>query len=183
MDVRRTVCCILLLGAMAITAISCYQPQASPSADSSGRTSINETPVAAKPEADSAPSRSPVELAPARLGDTYAHQPLATGEPGMNTFTAPGAGSSTKLDRTYPGAPPQVPHAVDGLAITKDSNTCVSCHTTGVQLGEGHVATKIPESHYTNLQTGERQTILVGRRYNCLQCHVPQASAEALVDN
>jgi len=103
---------------------------------------------------------------------------LATGQPGMNTYPRDNPGKTTKLERPYDGAPPLIPHNVVEFDITRSNNDCLYCHLTGLELGEGHVATKIPLSHYIDEFTGEQKDEIVGIRYNCLQCHVPQSEEE-----
>lgn len=110
----------------------------------------------------------------------YFHDSLETGHPGMNVYSAPAPGQSTVLPREYPGAPPLVPHDISGFDITKDANACLACHSDGISFGEGHVATKIPPSHYTSQSTGEETTELQGLRYNCNICHIPQSEEQSL---
>ena len=87
------------------------------------------------------------------------------------------------LPRAYSGAPPQVPHSLDGLVpITRDSNTCLSCHQLPDQVGKKKVKgqpTALPTSHYTNVKNN---ALFMGR-YNCIQCHTPQANVNSLVGN
>jgi len=98
-------------------------------------------------------------------------------------------GQSKLLPRAYPGAPPQIPHAIsDFLPITTQSNMCISCHDLPEQWGkklEAGMATPIPPTHYTDQRNapGKVTDHLVGARYNCNQCHVPQTDAPALVEN
>ncbi len=103
-------------------------------------------------------------------GTVFSGKGLATGEPGVNIYTGSEPGQASKIERAYPGAPPLVPHAVDKMNITREKNDCIGCHKDGTRVGQD-VATKIPESHYEG-------TGLAGIRYNCLQCHVPQAEGE-----
>ncbi|MFQ6105144.1 MAG: nitrate reductase cytochrome c-type subunit [Candidatus Glassbacteria bacterium] len=101
---------------------------------------------------------------------------LATGQPGMNIYPTDQPGETTLLERPYSIAPPMVPHDVTGLEISRFSNDCLGCHLEGVEVSEGHVATKVPTSHFSNEYTGEeKEGMIVGIRYNCLQCHVPQS--------
>ncbi len=109
---------------------------------------------------------------------TYVHEVLTTGI-GTNTYSTDQPGSSTLLPREYPGAPPLVPHSLEGLRITLGQNACVGCYQTGVSFGEGHTATLIPESHYADQSTGERSDDVQAIRYGCLQCHLPQSPEEA----
>lgn len=112
---------------------------------------------------------------------THDARGLATGEPGMNTYTEAEPGETDVLARAYTGAPPLVPHSVKGLVIDRSTNDCIDCHLDGDELEEGHVATAIPPSHFVNEHTGARQEGQVtGVRYNCLQCHTPQARAAPL---
>lgn len=98
-------------------------------------------------------------------------------------------GKSRLLPRAYQGAPPQVPHSIsDFLPITAESNMCIACHNQPGQWGkprEKGVATPIPPSHYTDQRNapGKVTEHLVGARYNCNLCHVPQTDAPALVEN
>ena len=98
-------------------------------------------------------------------------------------------GESTVLPRGYPGAPPQIPHDVsEFLPITVQSNMCIACHAQPELWGkprEKGKPTPIPQSHYTDLRNapGKVTDHLINARYNCNQCHVPQADAPALVQN
>ncbi len=104
---------------------------------------------------------------------------LASGNPGMNVYSPSPPGETEKLDRPYNGAPPLVPHDVLEFNISRSANDCLDCHSEGVEIEEGHIATKIPPSHYLNEYRGEGQKgQITGIRYNCLQCHLPQASGE-----
>jgi cytochrome c-type protein NapB len=101
---------------------------------------------------------------------------LSTGQPGMNEYPANPPGETKKLPRSYPGAPALVPHSVIDYEINRSANDCLDCHLEGMEMDEGHVATKVPPSHFVNEYTGERKEgQVIGTRYNCLQCHVPQA--------
>jgi nitrate reductase cytochrome c-type subunit len=104
---------------------------------------------------------------------------LVTGKPGMNVYPANPPGETTTLKRPYDGAPPMVPHSISGSNINRTENDCIGCHLEGMTLSVGHTATKIPQSHYNNGYTGEhKDTEVIGIRHNCLQCHVPQSTAE-----
>lgn len=107
---------------------------------------------------------------------------LATGEPGMNTYPTSPPGETTKLERPYNGAPPLVPHSVLEFNISRSTNDCLDCHLEGLEIEEGHSATKVPASHYIDEYSGEHKNEQVtGMRYNCLQCHVPQSAEESPV--
>ncbi len=84
--------------------------------------------------------------------------------------------------RAFPGAAPAIPHAVeDFLPITRDQNACVDCHAIAEKKkGE---PTPIPPSHYTDLRNapGKRGDKVVGARWSCTACHLPQQDVEPLV--
>ncbi|MDA8186575.1 MAG: nitrate reductase cytochrome c-type subunit [Dehalococcoidales bacterium] len=132
-------------------------------------------PAAQKPGTPEAEAKKPDSGA-------YTHQSLATGSPGMNRYDAPPPGRANKVDRAYPGAPPVIPHSLNGLAITKDSNSCVGCHSTGMEVAPGHVATKIPDSHYVDPKTATKGSQISGTRYVCLSCHVPQSPDKQILE-
>ncbi len=104
---------------------------------------------------------------------------LASGQPGMNVYSTSPPGETTKLERPYKGAPPLVPHSVVEFNISRSANDCLDCHLEGAEIEEGHFATRVPPSHYLNEYRGKGQEDQVtGIRYNCLQCHLPQAAGE-----
>jgi len=117
-------------------------------------------------------------------------------------------GTSKKIPRAFQDAPPMIPHDTEGmLPITKDNNQCIQCHMPEVAASMG--ATPIPVSHFTNfrpktkvkgdkiLKNGkavkntsseklanvsiQKEDKLYAGRYNCSQCHAPQAT-NMLVD-
>lgn len=108
-----------------------------------------------------------------------------TTDPDPATFEYRQADPSTSgvLPRAYIGAPPQVPHSLDGLIpITRDSNACISCHQQPDQVGKKKVKgqpTALPATHYTDV----KNNALHMGRYNCTQCHTPQANVNPLVGN
>ena len=77
--------------------------------------------------------------------------------------------------RTFTQQPPLIPHSIRGYQQTKDANTCLMCHNkeSANQWGA-------KPAHY---QTVDGQQVLDNRRYFCLQCHVPQAESEPLLEN
>lgn len=98
-------------------------------------------------------------------------------------------GQSKLLPRAFSGAPPQIPHDIrDFLPITRENNLCIACHNLPDQWGtkrEAGAATPIPATHYTDRRNAPDKVTdhLINARYNCNQCHVPQADAPALVEN
>jgi cytochrome c-type protein NapB len=119
---------------------------------------------------------SAAAIGAAASGKAFSGKGLQTGKPGMNTYTDQTPGNTAPLPRPYPGAPPLIPHSVEGLSITRAANDCLGCHLEGMEVAEGHKATKMPASHFANPFTMEaRIDRPVGICYNCLQCHAPQA--------
>jgi nitrate reductase cytochrome c-type subunit len=104
---------------------------------------------------------------------------LIKGEPGMIEYPEGSPGETVLLERSYEIAPPFIPHDVSELQVNRSTNDCIDCHLDGMELDEGHTATKIPLSHISNQYSGEsKEGEVMGIRYNCIQCHVPQAMAE-----
>ena len=91
------------------------------------------------------------------------------------------AGDSKVLPRAWDGAPPQISHRVDKyLPITSDDNQCLECHDKPELIGNKETSKKpMPASHYATKDLDE----VSGARYNCTQCHVPQANAKLLVES
>ncbi|MEA3491902.1 MAG: nitrate reductase cytochrome c-type subunit [Campylobacterota bacterium] len=125
-------------------------------------------------------------------------------------YSRPAPGSATLFERAFVNAPPMIPHSVEGLLpITTDNNQCLGCHMPDVAKGVG--ATAIPSSHFTNYRpvtvieegkvvkegkelgstntsdvliavTTKTESLYQGR-FNCSQCHAPQAKIDAAVGN
>ena len=125
-------------------------------------------------------------------------------------YDRPAPGTAPRFERAYVNAPPMIPHSVEGLLpITKDNNQCLGCHMPDVAKGVG--ATPIPASHFTNYRPttvmkgdkvvkegkvlGQNNTsdVLIAKakklnhlyqgRFNCSQCHAPQADVKPIVGN
>lgn len=97
-------------------------------------------------------------------------------------FTKPAPGMSKKFQRSYENAPPLIPHSVDGLLpITKNNNACIGCHMPEVAQSMG--ATPIPKTHFMDFRSQKMLDHLAQQRFNCSQCHVPQANLKPLVEN
>ena len=97
-------------------------------------------------------------------------------------------GSGIVYKRAYPGAPPQIPHNIELMTPVKTMvNYCLSCHGRAEELSQPLQGkpTPIPASHYTDLRhaPGKVGSKVVGARYVCTQCHVPQADVDPLVKN
>lgn len=98
-------------------------------------------------------------------------------------YTQADAGTSTKVARSFENAPPLIPHSTEGLLpITTDNNICLTCHMP--EYAEAVGSTPIPKSHLFSLRDGkDLYGKLSDARFNCTQCHVPQANVTPLVKN
>ncbi len=125
------------------------------------------------------------------------------------TYTKVAPGQAKTIERSYVNAPPLIPHSVKGLVpITKGNNACLGCHLPSVAASVH--ATPIPKSHFVSFRPklvlknnkvikegdvvakvngGANEVFedklhkLYPGRYNCTQCHVPQANVKPLVNN
>ena len=82
--------------------------------------------------------------------------------------------------RNYPDQPPLIPHAIEGYALDLNANKCLSCHSR--RFTEQSQAPMISITHYQD-RDGNFLGGLAPRRYACLACHVPQTTANPLVEN
>jgi cytochrome c-type protein NapB len=88
--------------------------------------------------------------------------------------------SDVRRSRAYAMQPPVIPHKIDSYQLDKNANRCMFCHTrTRTQESQ---APMISVTHFMG-RDGNFLAELSPRRYFCLQCHVPQAPLEPLVDN
>jgi cytochrome c-type protein NapB len=84
------------------------------------------------------------------------------------------------IARNFEKQPPVIPHNIKGYQITSNVNMCMACH--GKRSAPTSGATPVGKSHYLDRDEKEQPNISA-RRYFCLQCHVPQHDAPALVGN
>lgn len=121
------------------------------------------------------------------------------------SFNAAAPGQSERIERSFENAPPLIPHTTVGfLPIKANLNMCLTCHMPNV--APATKATPIPKSHFmdfrpdivevdglvkayddnehqntvTTQDLGEK---LANTRYNCSQCHVPQANITIVLKN
>lgn len=88
--------------------------------------------------------------------------------------------SDVRRSRNYAMQPPVIPHKVEGYQIDKNANRCMMCHArTRTQESQ---APMISVTHFMDRQ-GNFLAELSPRRYFCMQCHVPQANANPLIEN
>ena len=100
--------------------------------------------------------------------------------PALLAYQGKTPGEQEKIARNFEQQPPLIPHKIDGYRIDKKANRCLECHDRPNYKEEN--APKIGDSHYKDRDGKELTHIWMGR-YNCNQCHVPQADAQPLVSN
>ncbi len=116
----------------------------------------------------------------------------------MPSYDSKAPGQAETIERSFENAPPLIPHSTEGLVpITKDNNMCLSCHMP--EVAPAMKSTPIPPSHMTDYRppvkesaAGGDKDLVVAKdlkgklnmaRYNCTQCHVPQAKVDVAVQN
>jgi cytochrome c-type protein NapB len=134
-----------------------------------------------------------------RKTDLYSETSETVGH--MTKYGSTPAGSSKKFARAYQDAPPMVPHSVEGmLPITINNNQCKTCHVDSAPYDK--TIPSVPPSHFTNFRPAsyavsgtntssedlsqvsiKKENKLVGARFNCSQCHAPQAEGLAVESN
>ena len=83
------------------------------------------------------------------------------------------------IRRAHKWQPPIIPHHIRGYQITKNVNTCMTCHSK-----KAAPRRRLRRSASRTLdREGKEHPNISTRRYFCLQCHVPQFDAEPLVGN
>jgi cytochrome c-type protein NapB len=92
-------------------------------------------------------------------------------------------GKSKPLGRAFENSPPLIPHDLTGmLPIAETNNACLNCHMPQQAAALG--ATPIPRSHFFDMDTGkDLKGVLDGKRYPCMQCHVPQVNIPEAIKN
>lgn len=109
---------------------------------------------------------------------------FATPSPPPFDYKEPDVGTvTTRAVRSYPTAPPMITHSIEGmLPITQENNMCKDCHVQPEEVGKKvapGMPIPAPASHYVDLKKGE---FYMGR-WNCVQCHRPQADVKPIVVN
>ena len=104
-------------------------------------------------------------------------------DPAVVTYGGGDVGTNKRAAKSYNTAPPMITHTVtDMLPITRDSNLCKDCHVqpdlVKQKITKG-MPIPAPGSHYANVKKGE---MYMGR-WNCIQCHRPQANVNVLVQS
>jgi len=93
------------------------------------------------------------------------------------------AGTSKLLGRAFENSPPLIPHDLTGmLPVVETNNACLNCHMPENAGAIG--ATPMPKSHFFDIDTGkDLKGTLDGKRYPCMQCHVPQVNIPEAIKN
>ncbi|WP_376963967.1 nitrate reductase cytochrome c-type subunit [Azospirillum sp. A26] len=85
-----------------------------------------------------------------------------------------------RVARNYPEQPPVIPHNVRDYQITLNNNQCLTCHSR--RFTEAVQAPMVSITHYVDRE-GQTLGAVSPRRYFCMQCHVPQTTAQPIVPN
>lgn len=103
--------------------------------------------------------------------------------PAHGTYSEVEPGKSRKFERAFENSPPLIPHDLTGmLPIAETNNMCIGCHMPDTARSIG--ATALPKSHFFDIDTNEDLGgKLDGKRYNCMQCHVPQMNIPEPIKN
>lgn len=104
-------------------------------------------------------------------------------DPSVVEYAGGDPGSNKRLVKSYNTAPPMITHSItDMVPITRDFNLCKDCHVQPdllkAKLAPG-MPIPAPATHYVNVKKGE----LYMGRWNCTQCHRPQAKVDVLVQS
>ncbi len=93
--------------------------------------------------------------------------------PDVLVYKGADPGENKLMKRGSITAPPQVPHTVEGLTISREQNDCMDCHDPNNEMeGMVYVSAK-------HLKGGG----VAMARFQCDMCHVPQANVKPLVKN
>lgn len=92
-------------------------------------------------------------------------------------------GKSKKFSRAFENSPPLIPHDLTNmLPIAETNNACLNCHMPEAALAMN--ATPLPKSHFFDIDTGKSLGgTLDGKRYFCMECHVPQVNIPEPIKN
>ncbi|MHB8880997.1 MAG: nitrate reductase cytochrome c-type subunit [Thermodesulfovibrionales bacterium] len=104
-------------------------------------------------------------------------------KPDHGEYSTTEPGKSKRIERAFENSPPLIPHDLTGmLPIAETNNACLGCHMPEQAKSLG--ATPLPRSHFTDMDTGKNLgSELDGKRYPCMQCHVPQVKIPEPIKN
>ncbi len=102
--------------------------------------------------------------------------------PDIVTYVGGDPGANARQERSYASAPPMITHSIQDMTpIRQDFNLCRDCHVQPDLIGqplEKGMPIPAPRSHYV-----ENTKDLYMGRWNCTQCHRPQADVKPLVES
>jgi cytochrome c-type protein NapB len=115
-----------------------------------------------------------------RKGSLYDEEAV---KPEHGEYSHSEPGKSQRLGRAFENSPPLIPHDLAGmLPIAETNNMCLGCHMPETAKGMG--ATPMPKTHFVDFDTGkDLGGKLDGKRYFCMECHVPQVNIPAPIKN
>jgi cytochrome c-type protein NapB len=99
------------------------------------------------------------------------------------TKQAPIPGQVKPFKKSFVTAPPMIPHSVQGMVPIKiKNNQCLGCHMPKTAKAMG--ITAIPADHFVDNFEGDKKVKrIAGSRFNCTQCHAPQATLDPVIEN
>lgn len=104
-------------------------------------------------------------------------------DPDVTTYGGGDPGTNKRAPKSYHTAPPMITHSItDMVPITRESNLCKDCHVQPELLKQRvtkGMPIPAPASHYISVKKGD----LHMARWNCVQCHRPQAKVDVLVQS
>ncbi len=115
-----------------------------------------------------------------RKGSIYEEDKV---EPEHGEYSKTEPGKSKRIKRAFENSPPLIPHDLTGmLPLAETNNACLNCHMP--EPAESIGATPMPKSHFFDMDTGKNLGgKLDGKRYFCLECHVPQVNLPEPIKN
>lgn len=104
-------------------------------------------------------------------------------KPDHGEYSQTEPGKSRRIERAFENSPPLIPHDLTGmLPIAETNNACLNCHMPEQARAVG--AVPLPRSHFFDMDTGkDLGGNLDGKRYPCMQCHVPQVNIPEPIKN
>ncbi|MDP2158213.1 MAG: nitrate reductase cytochrome c-type subunit [Nitrospirota bacterium] len=104
-------------------------------------------------------------------------------KPDHGEYSKTEPGKSKRIERAFENSPPLIPHDLTGmLPVSETNNACLNCHMPEHAKALG--ATPLPKSHFVDMETGkDLKGSLDGKRYPCMQCHVPQVKIPETIKN
>ncbi len=104
-------------------------------------------------------------------------------KPAHGEYPSTEPGKSKKIQRAFENSPALIPHDLTGmLPIAETNNMCLGCHMPDAARAIN--ATPLPKTHFVDMDTGKNLGASIdGKRYDCMQCHVPQVNIPEPIKN